>query len=79
MDGSMKVMAPSMSLVFVSGSRDALGKQSRNRPLVLPGSPSQPGGQGLVEQESEGGKEGGGMREQGGRTTALQRSGLFST
>lgn len=29
--------------VCVSGSRDTLGKQSRNEALVLPGSPSQPG------------------------------------
>lgn len=45
-DESMKVIAPSVSLLFVSGSRDALGKQSRNRTLVLPGSPSQPGEKG---------------------------------
>lgn len=43
LDGSMKVMAPSVSLLFVSGSRDAVGKWSRNRALVLPGSPSRHG------------------------------------
>ncbi len=42
-DGSMKVMAPSVSLLFVPGSRDAPGKQSRNEALVLPGSSLQPG------------------------------------
>lgn len=50
-DGSIKVKAPSVSFLFVSGSRDTLGKQSRNRALVLPGSPSQSGVKGLVEQE----------------------------
>lgn len=44
--------APSVFLLFVSGSRDALGKQSRNGALVLPGFPSQSGVKGLVEQES---------------------------
>lgn len=52
-DGSIKVKAPSVSFLFVCGSRDTLGKQSRNRALVLPGSPSQSGVKGLVEQERQ--------------------------
>lgn len=39
MDGSMKVMAPSVSSLFVAGSRDSLGKQSRNKALVRPAPP----------------------------------------